>query len=332
MYVVKPIMRLKSYWLEAVLVSSVAALGCHWWYLSANAKPAKHEAAVLVTNSTTVKVNKTAAPERSQSAASLNYRIESYHSNAMKGERTYGVILPPGYKQHPKQRYPVIFLLHGGHGGPMDWLQPQKGNAPSTLQTLYRTGKLAPSIVITPDGNDQRGSNSHWDPDYFDGPNGKVATAIGDELVKVVQSRYRTLPAPTAWAIGGLSSGAWGALNIGLHYPNHFGTLFSHSGYFVDKSGPQNSPMELVKALSQHDRKRISIYIDSGTADKRYLSQAEQFHQRLQQQGIKSALMVFPGSHSWRYWREHLSDSLSFVERKFQAAAVFQTQKYADRR
>lgn len=34
----------------------------------------------------------------------------------MNSERTYGLILPPGYAKNPKQRYPVIFLLHGGHG------------------------------------------------------------------------------------------------------------------------------------------------------------------------------------------------------------------------
>ncbi len=324
-------MRLKNYWLKAIVLCSALVLGSHWHQV-VNARSPKHEAFHPVMDTRVAKANKTASPSQSQSTSSLKYRIESYYSNAMQGERTYGVVLPPGYDQHPKQRYPVIFLLHGGHGGPIDWLQPQKGNAPSTLQTLYQAGRLTPSIVITPDGNDQRGSNGRWDPDYFDGPHGKVATAIGDELVKVVQSRYRTLPAPVVWAIGGLSSGAWGALNIGLHYPNHFAVLFSHSGYFVDKSGPQNSPMEFVKTLSQQDRKRIRIYIDSGTADKRYLSQSEQFYQRLQQQGIKSTLMTFPGSHSWRYWREHLSDSLAFVEKQFQVAAVSQIRKYADRK
>ncbi len=325
-------MRLKNRWLEAVVLCSALVLGYHWWHLSANARSPRHEAASPVSNSTPAKVNKAMAAERSQSPSSPNYRLETYHSQAMKGDRTYGVILPPGYEQHPQQRYPVIFLLHGGHGGPTDWLIPQKGNAPATLQTRYQTGKLTPSIVITPDGNDQRGSNPHYDPDYFDGPNGKVGTAIGDELVKVVQSRYRTLPAPTAWAIGGLSSGAWGALNIGLHYPNHFGTLFSHSGYFVDKSGSQNSPMEFVKTLSQSDRKRLSIYIDTGTADKPYLSQAQQFYQRLQQQGMKSVFMTFPGSHTWRFWREHLNDSLAFVERQFQIAGISQTRNLADRK
>ncbi len=35
--------------------------------------------------------------------------------------RQYGLILPPDYKQNPKQRYPVIFLLHGGHDDASAW-------------------------------------------------------------------------------------------------------------------------------------------------------------------------------------------------------------------
>lgn len=30
--------------------------------------------------------------------------------------RSYGLILPPDYAQNPQKLYPVIFLLHRGHG------------------------------------------------------------------------------------------------------------------------------------------------------------------------------------------------------------------------
>ncbi|MEB3180933.1 MAG: alpha/beta hydrolase-fold protein [Nostocaceae cyanobacterium] len=130
-------------------------------------------------------------PSAAALAAPLTYQIESYTSQAMGGNRSYGISLPPGYQENPHQHYPVIFLLHGGHGNPNDWFNNKKGAALHTLQQLYASGKLSPSIVITPDGNDKRGSSPYWDPQYFDGPNGKVSTAIGDELVKVVQSRYR---------------------------------------------------------------------------------------------------------------------------------------------
>jgi S-formylglutathione hydrolase FrmB len=98
------------------------------------------------------------------------------------------------------------------------------------LHDLYRTDRLPPAIVVTPDGSDQRGSSPLFDPDYFDGKNGKVATLIGSELVQDLQTRYRTLNQPQFWAIGGLSSGAWGAFNIGLKRLNQFHIFFGHSG------------------------------------------------------------------------------------------------------
>ncbi|HEY9602621.1 MAG TPA: alpha/beta hydrolase-fold protein [Allocoleopsis sp.] len=252
--------------------------------------------------------------------APLSYQFETYTSKLMGGSRTYGVVLPPGYEQNPTQRYPVIFLLHGGHGTPQDWLETDKGDAIATLNHLYEVGQLPPSIVITPDGNDKRGSSPYWDPQYIDGPNGKVSSSIGNELVKVVQSRYRTLPAPAFWAIGGLSSGGWGAMNVGLHHRDRFSILFSHSGYFRDKSGPQNSPINYVRTLSIQDRKRLHVYLDAGADDATFLSENRHFHELLDRLKIANVLHEFPGEHTWRYWREHLADSLTFVGKQFQLA------------
>ena len=248
----------------------------------------------------------------------LGYQIATYHSQVMGESRTYGVCLPPGYEQNRNQRYPVIFLLHGGHGSPTSWFQKEKGDALTTLQQLYGAGKLPPSIVITPDGNDHRGSSPYWDPQYIDGPNGNVSTAIGEELVQVIQNRYRTLLKPSFWAIGGLSSGAWGAVNIGLHHFNHFSILFSHSGYFVDKTGPQNSPINYVKTLPPQAKKQLRVYLDTGTEDEDSLEQTHKFHQVLSRLQIFNIMNQFPGGHTWHYWRHHLRDSLTFVGEQFQ--------------
>ncbi|MEH2222874.1 alpha/beta hydrolase [Nostoc sp.] len=256
----------------------------------------------------------------SNSATLLTYKIENYDSQAMGASRTYGVSLPPGYEQNPKQRYPVIFLLHGGHGNPSDWFIQNKGQALKTVEQLYTTGKLPPSIIITPDGNDKRGSSPYRDPEYIDGPNGKVSTAVGDELVKVVQSRYRTINNPDFWAIGGLSSGGWGAMNVGLHNLDRFSILFSHSGYFNDKSGPANSPIFYIKTIPRQAQKRLKIYLDSGTSDIDEIREAERFSKVLNQLKIYNSFREFPGSHTWQYWRKHLANSLTFVGEQFRAS------------
>jgi enterochelin esterase-like enzyme len=266
-------------------------------------------------------------PPEAAKDTGLTFQVETFQSQSMLSVRNYGLVLPPGYDQHPKARYPVIILLHGGHGTERDF--QDKALLTSVLHDLYRQEKLPPAIVITPDGNDRRGSSPFWDPQYYDGPNGKMGTLIGSELVQQVQSRYRTNNDPRLWAIGGLSSGGWGALNIGLRYTQHFTVMFSHSGYFTNNSDSRNSPLLFVQDLPIATQKQLRIYLDAGQQDGEFLTSTREFHQRLKQLGIAHQFHVFPGGHGivgsdtgWNYWHKHLSDSLGYVGQQFQQRLV----------
>ncbi|MFB2969616.1 alpha/beta hydrolase [Aerosakkonema sp. BLCC-F183] len=265
-------------------------------------------------------------PPQVERNTGLTFQLQTYNSAAMGEVRTYGLILPPGYAQNATKRYPVIFLLHGGHGDASAW--EEKAAVTSVLHDLYKSNKLPPSIVITPDGNDRRGTSPFWDPQYYDGPNGKVGTAIGSELVQVVKSRYRTLPEPQFWAMGGQSSGGWGAFNIGLRHWNNFNILFSSSGYFIDSSGAANSPQSFVQQLPMQVRQRLRVYLDAGEEDRNFLTSTQQFHQKLNQLGIANEFHAFSGGHGivgpdagWNYWHKHLADALTYVGKQMNYSA-----------
>jgi enterochelin esterase-like enzyme len=260
----------------------------------------------------------------------LPFQLESFPSQAMGENRQYGVILPPGYDQQPQRRYPVIVLLHGGHDDALSYRD--KYAIASILQQLYSTGKLPPSIVIMPDGNDDRGSNPLFDPAYYNGTHGKLDTLIGTELVQVIKSRYRTINDPRFWAMGGISSGGWGAFNIGLRHLDTFNILFSHSGYFTDESGAANSPeafvKQVVQPLSPQEKQHLHFYLDAGEIDTDFVASTKQFHQTLDQLGIANVFYTFPGGHGlagtdigWNYFRKHLIDSLSYVGTQFETAS-----------
>lgn len=264
-------------------------------------------------------------PPQPDKATGLQFEVASFSSQAMGTTRKYGVVLPPGYAEHPKTQYPVIFLLHGGHGDERDF--EDKAALTSVLHQLYLSDRLPPSLVITPDGNDRRGSSPFWDSNYYDGPNGKVGTLIGQDMVQMIRSRYRVRPEPSLWAMGGLSSGGWGALNLGVLYHRQFHTLFSHSGYFIDHSGPRNSPQVTIKALSPAERQPLRIYLDAGKSDEKYLTATQDFAQVLQTLGVSHEFHVFPGGHGiiganvgWNYWHKHLTDSLRYVGVQFKTA------------
>jgi len=257
----------------------------------------------------------------------LSFQVQTFDSKAMGTPRQYGVILPPYYEKHSQQRYPVIFLLHGGHDNQRAFYD--KYAIISVLEQLYQSGQLPPSILISPDGNDNRGSSPIWDPQYFDGPNGNVGKLIGSELPEVIKSRYRTLNNSRFWAIGGVSSGGWGAYNIGLKHLNNFRIFFSHSGYFTDTSGSQNSPNQFIQQIPAAQLQTIHAYLDAGESDNDLLASTQQFHQTLEQLGIANEFHAFPGGHGltgadfgWNYFHKHLMNSLSYVGKQFHQAGV----------
>jgi S-formylglutathione hydrolase FrmB len=262
----------------------------------------------------------------------LSFEIKTFQSKAMGEPRRYGVILPPRYKANPQKRYPVIFMLHGGHDNERAWVD-KIGILP-VLDQLYQSKKLPHSIVITPDGNDQRGSSPFFDPEYFDGPNGNVGTLIGSELPSEVQRQFRTWDSPRLWAIGGLSSGGWGALNIGLHHLKQFNVFFSQIGYFSDKSGSENSPISFIQKIPLEQLKPVRVYIDAGkddVMDTTFLNSSRDFHETLNELKVDNVFHAFPGGHGlsgpdfgWNYDHKHAADSLTYVGKSFKEALAQQ--------
>lgn len=254
----------------------------------------------------------------------LTFQLKSFYSRSMGKTRPYGVILPPHYNEDGDRRYPVIFLLHGGKGTPSSWIDI---GLVKVLQKLYQDGTLTPSIVILPDGNDNRSSTPLYDPDYYDGPYGKVSTLIGKELPTLVKQRYRAVSNPHLWAIGGFSSGGWGALNIGLRHLDQFGVFFSHIGYFTDSSGFRNSPQAFIKTLPATQLKSLRVYLDAGKDDElstKFLTSTRRFHQTLTKLQVPHEFHAFPGGHGrtganfgWNYTRKNAMNSLSYVGDQF---------------
>ena len=74
-----------------------------------------------------------------------------YPSEILKqrGRRMY-VYTPPGYESS-RDRYPVLYLLHGGGGDEDAWTT--MGRANIILDNLIASGKAKPMLVVMPNGN-----------------------------------------------------------------------------------------------------------------------------------------------------------------------------------
>ena len=73
-------------------------------------------------------------------------------SQVINGQtRQIFVYLPPGYENNPRQRYPVLYLLHGNGDTAESWTQA--GSANLILDNLIAEKKARPMIVVMPLGH-----------------------------------------------------------------------------------------------------------------------------------------------------------------------------------
>jgi enterochelin esterase family protein len=155
-----------------------------------------------------------------------------HESRALRGnalgdpaERTLWVYTPPGYGD--RRRYPVLFLLAGFTGRGVSFLNwsAWQETLPERLDRLIGSGALPPCVVALPDCFTRLGGSQYVNSRA----QGRYADYLCDELVPLVDQRFRTLGSG-ARAIAGKSSGGIGALWLCLERPGLFSACASQSG------------------------------------------------------------------------------------------------------
>jgi S-formylglutathione hydrolase FrmB len=148
------------------------------------------------------------------------------------------VLLPDGYRDHPRRRYPVLYLLHGSGGSDTDWTE--LGNAEKITAG-------SPLIVVMPD-TDQNGYYSDWFNNGAGGPPEYETYDIG-ELIPWIDQRYRAVAARRGRAIAGLSMGGFGALSYASRHPD----LFNHVAGFSPASDTNYAPFQALMETGTSD-------------------------------------------------------------------------------
>jgi len=228
------------------------------------------------------------------------------------GDRTQPVYvyLPPGYAEHPQERYPVVYLLHGFPGRPLAFLLTVRMGVVEDEMYAQTLGK--PAILVMPYGSTGIFTDKEWANGVS--PDEGWATFVARDVVRAIDARYRTIPRADARAITGLSEGGYGAINIALHHPGEFGVVESWSGYERpahrhDIFGRNleglaaNSPFTLLPRAA-HELRRTGTYFwfYSGTNDP-LRKQNRLFAAELQRLRISHTYFESPGGHNWALWR-----------------------------
>ena len=244
------------------------------------------------------------------------------------GREDVWTYLPPQWFSEPTRRFPVLYLLHGSPGVPLDWLRAG-GLVPSAL-TAAQQGR--PVIVVLP----RIGHGWLDDTECVDGPRQHAQTYLVDDVVSTVDRTLRTLPARDERAIGGMSAGGFCALNVGLRHREVFSTVLdfscltrpTHLGgtkvlYGTKAPGlvARDSPQAYVDRLGPSPR--TQAWLDVGAQDGEVRPIVQALAPRLRSRGIETVLKQRPGRHTFHVWRPALADALPW-------AAARMPQPYVD--
>jgi enterochelin esterase-like enzyme len=245
-------------------------------------------------------------------------------SPAIGGRRQeVDVYLPSGYDNSPQRRYPVFYLLHGFPGRPAGafLLTTRLGVVDDILVAKHRA---QPVILVMPFGSTGTFTDKEWANGVRRGEGWE--TFVARDVVRAIDARYRTVPTGAGRALGGLSEGGYGALNIGLHHPGEFHVLESWSGYVrADNLKSvfggrrrllrENSPLFTLPRVAGPLRAAGTfIWFYSGTDDP-LRKQNAAFAGELARYAVAHRYLELQGGHNWALWRGYATAAFLVASR-----------------
>src|SRR5262245_37492352 len=138
-----------------------------------------------------------------------------YKSKALGTDRKLIVYTPPGYERS-NNRYPVLYLLHGAGSTEASWTE--RGRAHVILDNWIADGKLKPMVVVMPFGFAAQRAQGAGRGDAAENKMQREGFAKDflQDVIPLVDSKYRVYADREHRAIAGLSLGGAQALAIGL--------------------------------------------------------------------------------------------------------------------
>lgn len=235
-----------------------------------------------------------------------------YDSPGNGMQRRVTVYTPFGYETS-KEKYPVLYLLHGMGGDEEAWIA--LGRTSQILDNLIAQGKAKPMIVVMTNGNVAQEaapgeSSLGYAKPSMQLPNtmdGKFEETFLD-VIKFVESNYRVKAEKSGRAIAGLSMGGYHSLHISRFYPNTFDYvgLFSAAIMSNDKATSEVYK-NFDSTLEVQMKNGYKLYwIGIGKADFLYKAN-EEYRAKLDKMGMKYTYVETEGGHTWTNWRVYLS-------------------------
>ncbi len=253
-------------------------------------------------------------------------RIVNYFSKTTDKWRKIFVYTPPGYDNNTTDRYPVLYLQHGGGEDQRVWTEMGRANV--ILDNLIAEGKAKQFIIVmetsaaykpgeTPPQPRQPQTASPGQgvqatpPAAGQGAQAGQATPVAprprmrnttyeelmiNDLIPWIDSNFRTLTDQPYRAMAGLSMGAGVTRQVTLAHLDKF----SYIGLF---SGGTIAPADIT------DKSKVKLVFMSFGSRENGAGGLEKASAALNQDGIKSVYYISPlTAHEFQSWRRSLRE------------------------
>lgn len=233
------------------------------------------------------------------------FRDVTFRSAALGRDMNLRVISP---LQSPRQKLPVIYLLHGGRGGYRDW--SNYSDIASFAESEW--------LLVMPEGESSYYTNA------VDPPQNRFEDYIIHDLITDVEARFPAATGRSNRAIAGVSMGGFGAVKIALRHPDlfvfaaglssaidvprrafslkrlhqsrHYNAIFGPAG---SQSRRDNDPVVLVRTTNPE----TAPYLFLACGEQEGLLPANRaFATLLEQRHFHYEFHTIRGAHDWNQW------------------------------
>src|SRR5574344_800982 len=232
----------------------------------------------------------------------VSYRY--YHSNNVGFDRPMCVYTPAGYDAAGKEKYPVLYLIHGMTDTYETWFKVGRVNL--IMDNLIAQGLAEKMIVVMPYANPYpemitRGLTESADvmgTDIF-------CKELLNEVIPFIEKNYKVRTDADSRAIAGFSLGGRQTLAAGLGNPDKFHWVCAFSPAIFGEEYNTNFDNGTYAPIDKLQKSLNLMWLGCGTEDF-LVSASRGLDKALTDKGLKHTSYFPGGGHTWMNCRDYI--------------------------
>lgn len=250
-------------------------------------------------------------------------RIKYYYSDITQDWRRAFIYTPPGYDTNLSEKYPVLYLLHGGGEDETGWANQGKVNF--IMDNLIAEGKAKPMLIVMDKG---AAVDASAEPSEGQGQGQgmffnfeALEKVFINEIIPMVEKDFRVIADRDHRAMTGLSLGGFQTFHVTMNNLDKFAYIGGFSGSALMR-GPDSSLDKLYNGVYEDaddfNEKAKLVYISIGTDEPAGMYQnVNNIHKEFEKAGIEHVYYESPGTaHEWLTWRRSLNQFAQLLFKK----------------